>query len=366
MNNKTTFINVVSGKGGTGKTLFCSILAEMLAKAEASVLVIDMDVFVRGLTALLYFHKKNSLKLSKSSEWTVSDFFTKRSEESKKRHHLSIQRYKSFFICPSVPSIDILLNFNDMSPNTRNESFGILKKMFSDVDGEYDYIILDSRAGYDEIISATHLASDISICVQEDDDISNVTADNLIQQLTADVELLTSGKLELSEKIREVEEEPKLFTIINKVRGVRSEEELQKYYRRGLNFLGAIPFEIDVMNSFGKETFWEDIDQTLYKKSVVDLWNNLSLKMGFRHLLESSRVSYLTSETIEKRLLRYSSIERLGLLYAIAFTIFGFVLFSLGSNISEILSKDPYKFVGLISIFFGLAALVYFLTKPSR
>ena len=37
----TKYINVVSGKGGTGKTLLCTILAELLGNQNVNVLVID-------------------------------------------------------------------------------------------------------------------------------------------------------------------------------------------------------------------------------------------------------------------------------------------------------------------------------------
>ena len=53
---KPVIINVISGKGGTGKSLCTAVLADALAKKCGPVLVIDLDIFVRGLTAL-YCHQ---------------------------------------------------------------------------------------------------------------------------------------------------------------------------------------------------------------------------------------------------------------------------------------------------------------------
>ena len=37
----------------------------------------------------------------------------------------------------------------------------------------YELVILDNRAGYDELIAATHTKSDITIVVEEEDNIDN-------------------------------------------------------------------------------------------------------------------------------------------------------------------------------------------------
>ncbi len=73
--NKHKIINIVSGKGGTGKTLFSAILAELLGNHGIRVLVVDLDVFVRGLTSLLYFHQGESLRVVHDDDLTVSSYF---------------------------------------------------------------------------------------------------------------------------------------------------------------------------------------------------------------------------------------------------------------------------------------------------
>ena len=51
--NISKVINLVSGKGGTGKSLLTAVLGRALAREGLNVLIIDLDIFVRGLTILL-------------------------------------------------------------------------------------------------------------------------------------------------------------------------------------------------------------------------------------------------------------------------------------------------------------------------
>ena len=51
---QTKIINIISGKGGTGKSLITAVLGRLLAQEGASVLLIDYDMFVRGLTHFFY------------------------------------------------------------------------------------------------------------------------------------------------------------------------------------------------------------------------------------------------------------------------------------------------------------------------
>ena len=81
MKSSTTIINVVSGKGGTGKTLLVSVLADILGNSpNAKTLVIDLDVFVRGLTSLLYFHREEKLRISERGKLSVADLFVQKVE----------------------------------------------------------------------------------------------------------------------------------------------------------------------------------------------------------------------------------------------------------------------------------------------
>jgi septum site-determining protein MinD len=348
-------INIVSGKGGTGKTLFSAILAEMLGNKGIHTLVIDMDVFVRGLTALLYFQQGQSLRISQQKEWAISDFFTKK-ESILSRHEkppkLTIHRYRSFDVCPSVPRIDELLNFNDLTPNTRQEAIEILRFLLDRIPDEYKYIILDSRAGYDELISATHLVSDLSICVQEDDDISNVTANNLVRQLERDSEIVR----------HEDQTESIIFRVINKARHIKNLKDLERYGSFGVTYLGAIPFDMDVMNSFGEKTFWEDISKSLYKTAVARIWNMLSVRMDFKDELSVPRVSPFASESFESKFGFITSRNRVIFVYGLILGFLGIIIGIFGTRIFRDVFGNPIQgfslIIGLLSLLFAFLSIV--------
>lgn len=149
-----TIINIASGKGGTGKTLFAATLAEALGNIGVSVLVVDMDIFVRGLTALLYFHKREALNLAPEERLSVSDLFTEKIEESKQagERMLGISRYRSFDVLPAVKRIDENLSYKDLLPDTRDEAKAVINHLLNTIPSEYEIVLLDSRSGYDELI----------------------------------------------------------------------------------------------------------------------------------------------------------------------------------------------------------------------
>lgn len=327
-------INVVSGKGGTGKTLFCAVLAEMLGNAGVKVLTVDLDVFVRGLTTLLYFQKNETIRITEPGEVSVSDLF-RNSEQNTHlgdNSNISICRYRSFDVFPSVSKVDEILNFKDIMPNSINDARKILQILVSSIPERYDYVFLDSRAGYDELIAATHMISDFSICVEEDDNISMVTSDNLIAQLKTDCNT-------------------PVLRIRNKVRHY---DRKRNNTSQGISFVGNIPFDADVMNSFGTDSFWVDINRSVYKEAVCEAWNNLAKKMELGIQLKSFRVSPLGNSKIERRLSMLSISKRISFIYGLIFVLLGWYLTIEGEFFLEMLQRNPVRIMGMASCVVGV------------
>jgi len=346
---KRKIINIISGKGGTGKTLFAAILADLLGNQGSNILVIDLDIFVRGLTALLYFHKGESINIVEKDEVTVSDFFIEPNVKYLNKK-LALYRYRSFDVLPSVPRIDSVFNLTDLVPDNREKAISILKSLLSSIEDKYDYIFLDSRAGYDELISATYLISDISICVQEEDEISNVTANNLVRQLEKD-------------------SNNSVFRVINKARYIRKYEDIYSNKGFGLNYLGSIPFDIDVMNSFGKATFWEDIYRTFYRSAVAEVWNTLSKKMGFDEKIYVKRISPIGTNKLEKKLSSISIMNRVLFFYGIVLTFGGLIYFIFGPSIENVLciiNKDPSRLLALLISLLGLLMSIFSILRKQK
>lgn len=328
-------ISVTSGKGGTGKTIFCAILADLLGNRGINVLLVDLDFFVRGLTSLLYFHRKEAIYLANEDQLTVSDIFIKKNGRKKIAliSELGIARYRSFDVLPSVSRIDELLNYKDIMPDDRDIAIHKLNEVISKIPNKYDLIILDCRSGYDELISGIHIISSLTICVEEEDQISKVTSDNLVKQLQND-------------------SNTPLFRLINKSRNLETEKDLEKA-KRGINEIGPIPFDMDVLRSFGEPDFWERINRSLYKAGVVKSWNRLCNKMLFNYELEETRVSPLPSKSVESLFLMFGLSERFFLFYGIIISIFGFALAITGRNFRHYILEDPVRGFGFIV---GIAA----------
>ena len=332
--NRTTYINVVSGKGGTGKTLLCSILAELLGNQNVSVLVVDMDIFVRGLTTLLYFQRSESLKLSDRQELTISDIFYRR--EMNNKPSLATHKYRSFEIVPAVSRIDELFDFErerifDFEFN--EHIFEIIKDLIGEE--KYDYVFLDCRAGYDSLVSTIHRNSDITICVQEEDDISDVTANNLIRQLERDSRRKT------------------IFKVVNKARNISSFEDLEQKGHKGIDSLGYIPFDMDVMNSFGKKSFWDDISRSLYKSAVAEVWNRLAMKTELGHNLFYKRYSPLLSGKIEGAFGMIGQSQRMLAVLGLILGVCGLLFPIFGRDIIYTIIKHPEFLISFIISIIG-------------
>jgi len=349
---KTKFINVVSGKGGTGKTLLCTILADLLGNQNISVLVIDMDIFVRGLTALLYFHKGESLRLvNDQDDMTVSDFFNmERKESIKNMPNLAIHKYRSFDIVPAVSRIDQMFEIEEEMYFEGKRNHMVFHMIRDSIPLEkYDYVLFDCRAGYDSLVSTIHRKSDITICVQEEDDISEITANNLISQL----------ERESSRKF--------IFKLVNKARNIKTFEELERKQKKGITSIGYIPFDMDVMNSFGENSFWDDISRTLYKAAVSEAWNKLASKAELPHKLYYKRYSPLISEKMERSFGIIGQKDRMVAFMGLLLAIMGLLYFSLGKGLVFYLAERPDMLISiLISIMGTVMFLFSFFRKPKR
>ena len=345
-----TVINVSSGKGGTGKTLLSCVLADMLGNAmSAKVVVVDLDFFVRGLTSLLYFHSDERLHLTQKNQLPVSAYFVDKLTPEKKyvgNYRLALLKYRSFEVAPAVSRIDERLNFQDIGPDNRSQARDILKRILSEIPPDYDFVILDSRAGYDELVAATHEMSDVTLCIEEPDPISRVTADNLVSQLSAD-------------------DGPPIFRITNKSRGFMSEEEIGRK-DRGVNDLGEIPFDMDIMRNFGSRDFWEKVGGSLYRWSLARVWNRFSQKLQLGVELSSGRHSPLVYERVEAKIGILAIKERVLFIYGIILAICGIAYGLFGRELILVFRDDPTRAASLIMGMSGMVISVYAVLRKGR
>jgi septum site-determining protein MinD len=305
-----TVISIVSGKGGSGKSLLTAVLGRALALEGKRVLLVDLDIFVRGLTVLLAGFGTRDRR---PGQLTVSDLLGVFSERSEGRQPLKADKENymlhRFFECDLLPAVDNIaapLDYDDRSLSDENYVAQRLNELIASVEGLYDYVMLDNRAGMDSLIAASCRNAGIVLSVSEDDEVGRQTNVNLIR-------FLQSRK-----GIRIV------YTILNKGRKISSYGDLAERIRQRHEFsvLGVIPFDIEIMENFGSDQFWTTMTQTLYFRAVIDVWNELAENEAITEL-SLSRYSFPPRIFMRRSDGRKSLIERVISLYSLLFVLGG-------------------------------------------
>ncbi len=296
----TKTISICSGKGGTGKTIISACLAYLLYKENKKILLIDGDLSVRGLSALLYLDS-GSRKLTDGI--SLSDLINKDKAFDFEEDVISFVDYRGLFkVLPSSKRIDDIIKYDELlhlSPDIESR----LSRYLSIIKNEYDfdYIIIDSRAGTDSTTLAFAKISDVIILVGEDDEISTVTTKNYDKDLETYIPNV------------------KKYLLNNKSRRFREKTEL------GFDNMGIIPFDMDVVNSYGKKDFWINIDGTNYYYRLAQSWNRLAKWEQFDSV-EEPAVRGIDIITKSDELGQFAIRDRIAILIGAIITLGSFIL----------------------------------------
>lgn len=135
-------ISICSGKGGTGKSFFAANFAYALAKSGKKVLLIDFDLNFSNLNILL----------NKTTNDFLSEFF----EKSKSLEEL---------IFSYTNNLHIVFGDSGMEdhPHINNDEIDFLFLALDRLGSKYDYIILDSAAGANDVTLYQLSKSNINI-----------------------------------------------------------------------------------------------------------------------------------------------------------------------------------------------------------
>lgn len=140
-------ITVLSGKGGVGKSTFCANIGKALSKSK-KVLLIDGDIAFRSLDILL------SVESQVLFDWSDVIF-----DRCTKEKALLIVSAK----------LHLLSSPLSLSENLGEEDFKRIISCYSEM---YDFIFIDSPAGFNEITEIYAKNSDEIIVIATPDDIS--------------------------------------------------------------------------------------------------------------------------------------------------------------------------------------------------
>jgi len=265
-------MNVVSGKGGTGKSLLSAVLGRLLAQEGAKVLLVDLDVFVRGLTYFFYTFRQERRVLTDG--WVIADVLSVRHQDNDEtaQKDAGITRFFEVDLIPAVADIEEQLVFTLDERQLENVT-GLFEDLRQGKFGEFDYIIVDNRAGVDDLILHCSRHADLTIAVAESDPIARNTNSNLLRHLRDGVAR-------------------KIYTIINKVkflRTARDYERAMEALRGDFDILGQIPFDLDLFEAFGTRAFWSSVSTTTYAFGLAEAWNKLAKREALAHHIDMSR-----------------------------------------------------------------------------
>jgi cellulose biosynthesis protein BcsQ len=169
-------LTVVSPKGGTGKTVIAASIAYLLLKSNERVLIIDADFSTRGLslftlgsilqTSDFYVRKEQCL-----AEYVLSDEYP---EEVTPRlinrygieYHMILSNESLW--SSGIPDTKILSS-GELDPESFLQRFRDLLEYFK---YKYDYIVIDTRGGYDLTSAVPAVLSDSYVVVVEADKVS--------------------------------------------------------------------------------------------------------------------------------------------------------------------------------------------------
>lgn len=170
-------IAVVSGKGGVGKTSIVANLGKILSKTK-KVILIDLDLYVRGLTHFVYWNIKGKIISELSLLDYFEEFFLKKPPNydniktylDKNINKLCVKIEDNLFLIPSATSLK-----SDVPLDLRiNEN--AIAILLEQLRKKYEYIIIDTRAGSDKGALISSLFSDECIIVSEEDVISQMSS----------------------------------------------------------------------------------------------------------------------------------------------------------------------------------------------
>lgn len=209
-------IFITSGKGGVGKSAITALLGGALAKLGQKILIIELDFGLRSLDIILGMQDKVVFDLS--------DVLIGRCNVNKAIIECEYEHNLKLISAP----LDCLTTYNKEN----------IKKLFSEIDNLYDYILIDSPAGlgksFREILelidSALIVVTPDLVCVRDAAKVSEILSDFGVNN-----QRLIINKVK--NKFIKLDVLPDLDYVIDMV---------------GVQLISVIPDDIDIMKNTAK------------------------------------------------------------------------------------------------------------------
>lgn len=304
-------ITLCSGKGGVGKTLLATTLGRIIQREEnCNVLLIDLDLSVRGLT-LLAFQNKYQLdqlplslteylahgqddtpalfdELRQSFAMNGGSYAGDAARSDKQLSSQSAspadsqggqstyQRLNGLYILPSSTESE-RPDWTQFSHLELDEAVHKLDLLHQFVAESLDvgYLIFDTQAGLGSLSLAAATLSDLNLIVLEEDDISWRTALSML--------------MEISELNKRLQHKSRSYFLPNKVStGMLDASEKLKAF----SFLPPVPFDTWMQKLFAYDTaavLEKDFEGSDFFRQVESrVWRELALILGVRKRSDKS------------------------------------------------------------------------------
>lgn len=160
-------IAFLSGKGGSGKTTLALSMASLLAECGLKVLLIDCDLNTNGAT---YFFEK---ELANYEDQDLISFSALRSPSQWNRLQEMKALTASYDFVPSVTKINTELG---AFPKLTVSEQLMFNKTIASFKKQYNFILFDCQAGYNDALELIMPCVDLSLTVMEADAVSSSAA----------------------------------------------------------------------------------------------------------------------------------------------------------------------------------------------
>lgn len=205
----------ITGKGGTGKTTFASLLIKCLSTIRTTVLAVDADPN-SNLDARLGVHVEQTI--GDLREDLLKESFPAGVAKSE------LIEYQIRLALVEGETFDLIVMGRPEGPGCYCYINNVLRDVLDRLSVNYDYVVIDNEAGMEHLSRRTTRDVDVLFIMSDVSALGIITA-NRIKQLAADLNLVVG----------------KTYLVLNEVASALPESISEQIRQQSLNLIGTIP-----------------------------------------------------------------------------------------------------------------------------